>query len=88
MGIDEYRNDRSVRSMIDALLRTPDLPCDSSAEEFRKRVAEVDQKFRGLLLPGIAIGNGNWWEVGVPKYAGSELALDFGEQFGVMVEVV
>jgi hypothetical protein len=67
MGIDEFRNDRSVRLMIYALFAAPNLPDDSSLADFRRRVAEVDQKFRALLLPGVTVGAGHWWEMGVPK---------------------
>jgi hypothetical protein len=90
MSIYEYENDRSVRTMIQEVLKVPDLEYGPSVEEFKMLVAQSDLSFRELLQPGVTVGNTNayWWERGVPKYAGAELASDFQEIFGLHVEVI
>jgi hypothetical protein len=88
MSIYEYENDRHVRTMIYDVMTDPDLRRDPPTEEFEERISQTDDRFRQLLQPGVLIGDASnhWWERGVPRYAGAELASDFQEIYGVNVE--
>jgi hypothetical protein len=89
MSIYEYENDRNVRGMIGALLALPELAESSEVREFRQAVENEDARFRGLLQEEVVIGapGAFWWERGVPRQAGAELAADFDELYGIAVTV-
>ena len=80
----EYHQDLSVRDQLEAWLRDPALP-----DGFPARVAEVDERFRALLQPGVEVGPADdpWWHRGVLLYAGDSLAEGLREWFGVEVQV-
>jgi hypothetical protein len=79
----EYHADLSVRDRLEACLRGPSAP-----DGFPARVAEVDERFRALLQPGVEVGPAEdpWWHRGVLRYAGDALAHGLREWFGVEVE--
>lgn len=89
MSIYEYENDASVRQMIENVLVSEDLAADEAVLAFTRRVAEIDARFRGILQPGVEINEPDapWWMGGAPRYAGAELAGDFRDTYGVVVEV-
>ncbi|MEV4348790.1 hypothetical protein AB0J83_30400 [Actinoplanes sp. NPDC049596] len=88
MSIYEYENDLSVRSMIERLLTDEELAGFPEFAGFAARVAEIDARFRALLQEGVEIRDSAaaWWERGVPRMAGAELAEDFHVMFGVTVQ--
>jgi hypothetical protein len=90
LGIYEFENDRYVRTMIHEVLSAPDLVDDSALAEFSGKISDLDDKFRNLLQPGVLVGNDgdSWWNRGVPSLAGSELASDFNDIYGLAVDVV
>jgi len=90
MNIYEYENDLSVRGMIERLLSNEDLARFPEFANFSDRVAEIDAEFRALLQEGVEIRDSGtpWWERGVPRMAGAELAKDFSQMFGVAVREV
>jgi hypothetical protein len=80
----EYHSDLAVRDRIEACLRDP----GRTDAAYAARVAEVDERFRALLQPGVEVGPGDdpWWHRGVPRYAGYALSDGMREWFGVEVE--
>ena len=80
----EYHADLSVRDRVEACLREAATPGD-----FAARVAEVDERFRALLQPGVQVGpeEDPWWHRGVLRYAGGDLAAGLREWFDAEVEV-
>jgi hypothetical protein len=89
MSIYEYENDLSIRSGIQLLLDDERVRKTIGFLDLSARVREIDTEFIGLLQDGVEIGNSSdpWWKRGVLKRAGSELANDFMEIFGVHVQV-
>lgn len=89
LGIYEFENDRYVRTMIHEVLSMADLIDDSALTEFSGKISDLDDKFRSLLQPGVLVGNDGdfWWNRGVPVRAGSELASDFNDIYGLVVAV-
>lgn len=89
MNIYEYENDLSCRAMIHETMEDPTLASSSDARAFKEEVAQVDDRFRRLLQPGVLIGDADspWWKRGVPRSAGGELASDFRDIHGVDVEL-
>jgi hypothetical protein len=90
LGIDEYENDLSVRSMIDKVLQADDLPADPSVDAFVDAVRKDDERFKRLLQTDVLIRSDGlpWWNRGVPRYAGAELADDFAGVHGAHIAVV
>ncbi|HEU0014979.1 MAG TPA: hypothetical protein VFQ45_14925 [Longimicrobium sp.] len=87
-NIYEYHNDLSVRDRIEACLREEG--ADAALQpEFAAGVAEVDERFRGLLKPGVQVGpeEDAWWHRGVLRYAWRDLARDLKDWFNVEIEV-
>ena len=89
LGIYEFENDRYVRTMIHEVLSAADPVDDSTLAEFSGKVSDLDDKFRSLLQPGVLVGKDGdfWWNRGVPGRAGSELASDFNDIYGLAVAV-
>ena len=81
----EYHNDLSIRDRIQAALD------DDQADDpgFPANVAQIDERFRALLQPGVVVGpeDGPWWHRGVLRYAGPDLASELKDWFQVDVEV-
>lgn len=80
----EYHTDLAVRDRIEACLRAP----GRTDAGYAARVAQVDERFRALLQPGVMVGPGDdpWWHRGVPRYAGYALSDGMREWFDVEVE--
>lgn len=80
----EYHADLALRDRIEACLRSP----GRTDAAFASRVAQVDERFRALLQPGLEVGppDDPWWHRGVPRYAGYALADGMREWFSVEVE--
>jgi hypothetical protein len=80
----EYHADLAVRDRIEACLRAP----GRTDAAYAARVAEVDDRFRALLQPGVEVGpeGDPWWHRGVLRYAGYSLADGLREWFSVEVE--
>lgn len=89
MNIYEYENDLSCRARIQETMEDPTLAASSDMKELVEEVAQVDDRFRRLLQTGVLIGDAGspWWERGVPRLAGGELASDFRDIYGVDVEL-
>src|SRR5688572_28923260 len=86
-SIYEYFNDIRVREWIETILASPDLANYSEYHEFRNLVAEVDVTFKALLQAGLTTpAKRLWWEGGVLKFAGPELAADFQRDYGIAIE--
>ncbi|GGP49441.1 hypothetical protein [Saccharothrix coeruleofusca] len=60
LGIDEYRHDIAVRGVIERRLAESDVPAWCL-----ERLAEIDRRFRRLLLPEPARAGVPWWEAHV-----------------------
>jgi hypothetical protein len=90
MDIYEYGNDRHVRTMIQQVLTVDGLIASPQVEAYKSRIGVLDAQYRELLQPGIEVGDATrqWWERGVPKYAGAELADDFSRIYQVEIPVV
>ncbi|MBB4944791.1 hypothetical protein F4556_000326 [Kitasatospora gansuensis] len=90
MSIYEYENDLAVRTAIQILLVDGRMRRLEGFEEFELRVQRTDEYFKGLLQDGIETRDQKdfWWQRGVPKFAGAELADDFMNLFGVSVRAV
>ncbi len=57
--------------------------------EYASNVELVDQKFKDLLMTEVAIpGTFKWWEKGVLRYAGKELASDLYNRYGIAISVI
>lgn len=80
----EYHADLAVRDRLEECLRAP----GRTDASFAAQLAEVDDRFRALLQPGVEVGPADdpWWHRGVPRYAGEALADGMHEWFGVEVE--
>ena len=80
----EYHTDLAIRDRIEVLLRASEGPDATWAAG----VAELDERFRALLQPGVQVGpeDDPWWHRGVPRYAGYALSDGLREWFGVEVE--
>ncbi|HEY0016083.1 MAG TPA: hypothetical protein VGC13_07175 [Longimicrobium sp.] len=78
----EYHNDLSVRDRLETCLHEME-PGDAA------QVAEIDDRFRALLQPGVQVGpeDGPWWHRGVLRYAGPDMAAELKDWFRVDVEV-
>jgi hypothetical protein len=84
----DYSIDIRVREAIHAILSDPALEGDPAMPAFAHHVAVIDQQFRGLLLPGVTIPHqAYWWEKGVPRIAGEDLANDLHIIYGIHVPV-
>jgi hypothetical protein len=90
MNIYEYENDRAVRGMIEKLFADVEIRGHPRFPELRDQVEARDARLRAIFEPGIAIGGEDrpWWERGVPRFAGPELASDFNQMFGVLIDTV
>jgi len=87
-SIYEYEDDLSIRDRIELVLGTTDLRTHPAVRRMAKKVEQLDQRFRQLLLKVSAGPKGEaWWRQGVLKYAGEEYAKDAGSLYGVKIEV-
>lgn len=80
--IDEYHLDLSVRAALERRLEEGPEP-----EWVPHRLAELDTRFRALLLPRPVRDDVPWWQAHVPAYAGPTLAAALYEWYGVTVEI-
>ncbi|WP_405060286.1 hypothetical protein OG474_01240 [Kribbella sp. NBC_01505] len=87
-NIYEFRNDLSVRGRIEKLLGSAELQGFEQMGWVRAEIAEVDERYRALLIEVDGPAGRGWWEAGVPRVAGAELAADFAEQYGIEVAVI
>ncbi|WP_426594313.1 hypothetical protein ACPPVS_02085 [Cellulomonas sp. McL0617] len=85
-----YANEAMSRTTLEAALREPTLAEFPETAVLRRRVADLDARFRPLLVEhahrGIDIDE--WWLRGIVRYAGHRLARDWKRSFGFDVEVV
>jgi hypothetical protein len=88
MSIYEFENDRSVRRAIEVLLNSEGAVGSIGFDSFRNDILIEDERYRALLQPDVHVlgADAPWWERGVPRYAGRELAADFADLHGVSVE--
>jgi hypothetical protein len=87
MGLAEYMNDRMIRDQIEVLLTHPDLRARQEMAWFRTAVAEIDERFRALLDPAPSAAGKPWWEAGVPRRGGRELAEDLKATQNIDIEL-
>jgi hypothetical protein len=85
MGWDEYRNDIQCRRFIEVILTSPLLQELPELPQFEKGVRPIDERFRALLIPGIAllVNSRFWWELGLPNNVGEELRADLRGLFDI-----
>jgi hypothetical protein len=90
MNIYEYENDRAVRGMLEKLFANTEIRGHPKFAELRDQVETIDARLKALFEPRIAIAGEDrpWWERGVPRFAGPELASDFNQMFGVLIDTV
>jgi len=88
-NIYEFRNDLSVRNLIEEILGSPDLAeFQHQFQWIRAEVDTIDERYRQILLEVDVEPGKPWWEARIPRLAGEELAADFLSRYGVSVEVV
>ncbi len=86
--IEEFHCDLSVRRLIEKVRRDPELLRFRELDWVWAEISVIDERYRALLVPK---GDGDpepWWEAGIPRKAGPELAAGFLGLYGVRVEVV
>lgn len=85
-----YANEVMSRTTLEAALRAPELADFPETAVLRARVAEIDARFRPLLVEhahrGIDVDE--WWLRGIVRFAGHRLAREWKQSFGFDVEVV
>ncbi len=81
-NIDEYMYDLAVREALERRFAAGAEP-----EWAVQRLAELDARFRALLLPDPVRADGPWWKAHVPAYAGADLAAALQVWYGVTIEV-
>jgi hypothetical protein len=85
-----YANEAMSRTTLEAALQEPSLAGFPETAALRARVAELDARFRPLLVEhahrGIDVDE--WWVRGVVRYAGHRLAREWKQSFGFDIEVV
>ena len=86
-GLEEYTNDLSVRDALQ-LVFAEEADRLAGAEDVRRRVRELDGRFRALLQPGVVAepGESRWWRAGVLRRGGPTLASDLEEEYGIAME--
>ncbi|TCC19247.1 hypothetical protein [Kribbella sindirgiensis] len=87
-NIYEFANDLAVRDLIRKILDSEELRTYSQMGWVRDEVAEIDGRYRAILLDDEVRPGRPWWEARVPRLAGEELAGDFASSYGVSVTVV
>lgn len=88
-NIYEYTNDLHVRSRIEVVLTDPRLQHAPRFDNFAAQVAQLDERFRSLLMPGVTIPGGeHWWEQGVLKQAGVEYANDVKTLYNIDIQTL
>ncbi len=88
-SIYEYDNDIECRNQIELILTAPELQQYPQLHEYASNVELVDRKFKDLLMTEVAIpGTFKWWEQGVLRYAGKELASDLYSRYGISISVI
>ncbi|GAB3953375.1 hypothetical protein GCM10029976_093430 [Kribbella albertanoniae] len=87
-NIEEFDHDLSVRRLIDRILQSPMLQGFEQMDWVRAEIEALDARYRALLIDLDRGDERGWWERGIPRLAGPELAGDFAERYGVGVEVV
>lgn len=85
--ISEYDNDIIVRGQIEFLLSIPQLQIFDELHDFAKKIYEVDDKFRAILLAGVVrpYTSSKWWERGVLSYAREDYVSDMKSLYGINV---
>ncbi len=87
-NIYEYWNDIRVREWIELVLSVPELQSMVGYKEFAAAVFVLDKQFKNLLIPGVIVpGRKFWWEAGVLKSAGAELAKDFRIEYDIQITI-
>ncbi|WP_051275024.1 hypothetical protein [Cellulomonas sp. URHD0024] len=85
-----YANEVMSRTTLEAAMREPSLARFPEMGVLRRRVADVDARFKPLLVEhafrGIDVDE--WWLRGIVRYAGHRLAREWKQSFGFDVEVV
>jgi hypothetical protein len=85
-----YANEVMSRTTLEAAMREPSLSGFPEMGVLRERVAEIDARFKELLVehahPGMDVDE--WWLRGVVRVAGHRLAREWKQSFGFDVEVV
>ena len=79
-SIYEYRNDRSVRDLLDRILRDPALSQFDEMDAIRESVEATDREFLKGCRVGVsmAAASAPWWQRCVPQKALGEFAEDLG----------
>ena len=84
----EWRNEISVRDLLERALQDPELQRFPQLKQIAARVDEIDANFRQATLEDIEVGPATnpWWRRRVPRRAGEELRGDLRAEFGIEVE--
>jgi hypothetical protein len=83
----EFDNDRGIRDVIQAVLDDPEVRKYPEAREWARRVADIDDRYRRVLIqvPGQPPDT-PWWMAGIPRYASPTLASDVARMYNVEIE--
>ncbi|MFC9693328.1 hypothetical protein ACFTSF_32565 [Kribbella sp. NPDC056951] len=87
-NIEEFDNDLSVRGLIERILQSPTLRGYEQMGWVRAEIEALDARYAALLVDLERRADGGWWERGIPRLAGPELAGDLAARYGVDVQVV
>lgn len=85
----EFDDEMSVRDYIETLLDDPSLEGFNAFNEFKARVARLDEQYRELLQGDVKRPSklDFWWRTGVLRYAGDEYCEDMSSRYSISVEV-
>ncbi|MBL0885908.1 hypothetical protein [Myceligenerans indicum] len=88
-GVYEYDNDLQVRDLLELAF---DGEADEllGAEEARRSIVVVDERFRRILKPGVRVPGASetWWSGAVPARGGVELVEDLEENYRTEIDLV
>ncbi len=81
----DYRNERSVRDLLQKAFDDPVLRGYSELGSIREAVEEIDSRFAEECRAGVAMAREEapWWHRCVPRKAAGDFADDLRAQFGM-----
>jgi hypothetical protein len=84
----DFDNERGIRDVIQAVIDDEGVRSHPEAQEWVRRVSDVDARYRSILVP--LTGKAStvpWWRAGVPCYGGDELAQDVARMYNLEMAV-
>lgn len=84
----DFDNERGIRDVIQAVIDDEVVRSHPEAQEWIRRVEDVDARYRSILAPLRGEASAMpWWRAGVPSYGGDELAQDVARMYDVEMVV-